>query len=115
MKYLNKIWKTLLVICLGWLVIGSIVYIVFPWIQANNTWVKSEYSLKIQEIEFREGNRGVPSLKTDTGWYLLRNKVERLAIDYYQVGDSVVKKSGNKSITIFRYTENGELNIKNFP
>jgi hypothetical protein len=76
--------------------------------------VKSAYSYRVQDIEFRPGHRGVPHFKMDTGWYLLRSSVELQIVPYVQVGDSIVKQGGSTAIKVIRRAEDGSLITKEF-
>jgi len=93
--------------------VGSLIFIFIPWIKSHSSYVDSGFSYKIQEIEFRPGNHGVPFVKVDTGWYLLRHNEELQMVPYMHVGDSVVKLPGEDKIRVFRRTADG-LTVKEF-
>lgn len=112
-KRFKKVYKVVFYILVGWLFIGSFVFIFYPWFLADKLFLNSSYNVKIKAIEFREGHRGFPHIKLDTGWYLL-NVDEIKIIPYAQTGDSIVKKSGSSVIKVYRKDLNGKLVIKEF-
>jgi len=118
---MNKITKTLLKKItkvaswtIGvWLILGTIIFIGYPWYQVHQAYINSDFHYKIEAIEFRTGNRGVPHVKMDTGWYLFRTNNELRIIPYVQVGDSVVKEKESSIIKVYRKV-NGNFVVKEF-
>ena len=95
------------------LIVLSLVYIFIPWIAAQSNYIKSGFNYKVEGIEFRDGHRGVPHIKVDTGWYLLRSNQELQMVPYIREGDSVVKRPGENLIRVFRKTTDGVI-VKEF-
>lgn len=111
--FLKDVFKVATWLIGAWLIIGSIIFIGYPWYQAHRAYIRSTYNYKIQGIQFRPGHRGVPYVKLDTGWYLLRSNAELQIVPYIQVGDSVVKEKGSATIRVFRKNQ-GDWEVKVF-
>ena len=113
-SFLKKSFKVAIWLIGAWLIIGSIIFIGYPWYQAHRVYIGSNYNYKIQGIQFRPGHRGVSYIKLDTGWYLLRSNAELQIVPYIQVGDSVVKERGSTTIRDFRKNPEGDWEVKVF-
>lgn len=106
--------RVIFYIIAAWIIVGTIVFIIYPTITTHRDYVNSSFNYKINEIEFRPGHRGTPYLKLDTGWYLLRSIEEMKMVPYIQAGDSVVKKKGSTTIKVFRKDSEGHLTMREF-
>jgi hypothetical protein len=91
------------------LIIGSSVFFFYPAYQSHVAFVNSQYGFKVEAIEFRPGHHGVPHIKVDTGWYLLRTTEELNIVPYLKVSDSLVKVKGTAGLIIYRRDKTGRL------
>lgn len=85
----------------------------YPWYIAEKNFLDSRYSYRIDEIRFEEGHRGVPSIRIDSVWHLLKAS-ELKVVPYIKVGDSLVKHSGTKEIIVFRRDNANKLVVRTF-
>lgn len=83
----------------------------------NNTGVEEfknkEYIGVIDEIRRLEGKRGLSDIKIKNNWVSL-DVLDSKIMSYIKVNDSVVKKSGSETITIYRKNKDGVWGEKVF-
>jgi len=101
------------IILIVFFVVTMTIFIVIPWFKADKYFVDLSYHDKIKEIEIREGHRGAAHILVDSVWRLLL--VDELEMQpYLQPGDSIVKETGERKITVYRRTNDNELLKKEF-
>lgn len=110
----RRVFKIAISVIGAWVVIGTLVFIAYPWHLAHRAYVNSHYNYPIRQIEYRDGHRGVPYLRVDTGWYLLRSNTELELIPYIKVGDSIVKEQGSTKVKVYRRAADGHVIVKEF-
>jgi len=101
------------VILLIFAVIVSTTYIIIPWFRADRLYVDADYHYKVNDIRIEAGQRGIADFLDDSVWRSLsldESKIQK----YVQIGDSVVKKSGSRKITVYRRDANGLIQKKEF-
>lgn len=97
----KKLIKIAILIGASWLILVTLIFIVYPWIKADVLYLNSKYSAKVYKIEYRPGHRGYPYLKLGNEWRLIYTE-ELKIIPYLQEGDSIVKEIGSKKIVVYR-------------
>lgn len=110
---INRVFRIASWIVGAWLILGTIIFIIYPAWRADNAFIDLEYRSKIYDIEYRTGHRGHPHLKLNSGWYLLTIDEMQIA-PYIHKGDSIIKEKGSRTIKIFSNDENGNLISKEF-
>lgn len=91
-----------------WLILGSLIFGVWPTLVGYRKFKNSEYHSRIDSIEFREGHHGAPHVKLETGWYLLGAEELKITGDL-RVNDSIVKIRGSMTISVYRKEADGSL------
>jgi hypothetical protein len=89
------------VILLLFVIVVSAFFIVIPWFRADNLFVDSEYSGVIHAIEYREGDRGIPSILIGSQWKSLSVDETKIK-QHIQIGDSIVKRTGSEEIELYK-------------
>lgn len=88
-------------------------YIGYSFLYGYKQFVDREYTGVITNIRKLEFSRGLPDIKINDEWIPLSVDDSKV-MNYMQIGDSIVKKSGYKEIIVYRRDINGEWNEKIF-
>ncbi len=104
----KKILRLLFILGGCWLIVGVVMYGLFPSIVGRNSFIESEFQSVIDSIEYRPQHRGAPSIKLRSGWHLIRIE-EMKIVNFIQVKDSIAKERGSEVIRVYRRVEKGEL------
>jgi hypothetical protein len=105
--------QVLNVILLIFAVVVSTIYIIVPWFRADRLFVDADYHYKVNDIRIEAGQRGIADFLDDSVWRPLsldESKIQK----YVQVGDSIVKKSGSRKITVYRRDTSGVIEKREF-
>lgn len=105
--------KLILRSLIGVMFISIITYNVYLAFKGNQKFIKLEYNGIIQEIRIRENNHGLPDIKINNTWVMLKIQEEKIT-KYIHVGDSIVKESGSETIKIYRKNETNIWCVKEF-
>lgn len=76
--------------------------------KAKERWMNESFQGRVTDIEFKQTNRGLPSLRIKDQWIDLGLSSYSIA-PFIEVNDSIVKIQGVKEIAIFKENENGDL------
>jgi hypothetical protein len=101
------------IILLIFAIIVSATFIIIPWFRADKLFVDADYHFKVNDIRLGDGQRGIADFLDDSVWRSLsldESKIQK----YVQVGDSIVKKSGSRKITVYRRDVNGLIQKREF-
>ena len=88
-------------------------FIFIPYLKGKAYFKDLEYTIVVEQIEIRSGNRGIPHIYSNNEWRLLYDGEWKIA-DYIQPGDSIVKIKGNKKVTVYRHNQDNQLSKKEF-
>ena len=109
MKKINSIFYSILII---WGLTGM-GYFIFSLHKENKEYYSTKNNGIIMNIEYYEGNGGLPEVKVNNKLYLLGRNYEKI-FHYIRVGDSIAKDSGSVIIKIYRKDEKNEWKVKVF-
>ena len=101
------------------LIIGIITFVIFITYniyldkKAIKKFTEIEYSGVIMKIRLNDGMRGIPDINLNGKWHIM-DLDESKIIHYIKIGDSIVKKSGNVEIKVYRKDSLGTWQVKVF-
>jgi len=85
----------------SWLILGGVVLVGIPAWKADQAFNELSYGARVDSIEFVSGHRGHPYVLMNKEWRLFTID-EMKVVPILQVGDSLVKIPGSKTLRIYR-------------
>lgn len=79
----------------------------------NSLFIDNQYYGIIEEIEYQENRRGLPSIRLRRDWLHLGLSEQKI-MNYINIQDSIAKDSGSAEIRVYKKTENGNWNERVF-
>lgn len=87
--------------------ISFFAYNLWLWEKGKDEFINLSYNGIVNEIKKTEDIRGLPMVKIGNQWRYINVFESKIAL-YIQVGDSIVKNSGNDIIIVLRKNEKNE-------
>ncbi len=110
----NKKFKWVQIIFVFIFIVGFFIYNEYIDRKSENEFQSINYECVIKDIRFIEGKRGLPDVQLNNKWYYLGYSTEIKIASYIHIGDSIVKKSGNVEIKVYRKDSLGTWRVKVF-